>query len=144
MPKMPKMPKLSGFFGGLNQRGGGGGLTIDPSAEQRGREEDIKARMRESALLHQMDTDEAKAQFPFGRAELGQSMAERGLGLSGIRTGAEGRQLADFTSAIGRSQVEQQMEQDALRRQLDLLKTSSRNSGGGRGGFPWGVFSGLE
>lgn len=147
MPRMPSMPRMSSFFprninGTLG--GGGGFANPDPTAEQKARIEDIRAQMRDLALLHRMDMDQAKHDFGRGRSELGQSMAERGLGLSGIRSGAEGRQLTDFVSASGRAEVEHLQKQDALRRALEIEKKKTYSSGGGGGGFPWGVFSGLS
>lgn len=86
---------------------------------------DLRAQMRDAKNSFAMGRDEAKRQYGAGKNQLGQSMASRGLGWSGLKTGAEGRQLADFTAQEGQATLAHQQERDALKRALQALRADA-------------------
>lgn len=86
---------------------------------------DLRAQMRDAKNNFAMGRDEAERQYGTGKKQLGQSMSSRGLGWSGLRTGAEGRQLADFTAERGAATLGHQQERDALKRALQYLRADA-------------------
>lgn len=102
-------------------------MSIDPSTlfdlEKTQKEgafdqKDLQAQMNDLRRNYLMGKTEDQRQYGLGKSALDQGYNQRGLGWSGLKTGGEGRQLADFTSQEGQNAVQYNQGLNALQRAL--------------------------